>query len=133
MKILFIIMTVFGLLGWFFYPITNKESKKLLFENKLWKVYYVVENNYPAGKDNFYVVYFQDKKLILPDNIGGAHKIERFTAANGFKIGDENSNSVIVVFAYHFVKNEGNLTYKTLMIYPKNTGSDELVFEKIEN
>ena len=125
-------MTILGSLGWLFYPAINKNSKKLLFENKLWKVYYVVENNYPAGKDNFYEVYFQDKKLILPVNIGGAKKIECFAAANGFKIGDENSNNVIVVFKYHFQKNDGNLTYKTLMIYPKSTGSDELVFENIQ-
>ena len=125
-------MTILGSLGWLFYPAINKSSKKLLFENKLWKVYYVVENNYPAGKDNFYEVYFQDEKLTLPETIGGTRTINRFIAANGFKIGEENSTSVLIVYKYSYIKN-GYETYfyKTLLVNPKYTGSKELVFETL--
>jgi hypothetical protein len=133
MKTVFLVFAILGSSGYLLYPLFGGSSKKLLFENKYWKVYNVVKNNFPAGKENFYEVFFKKNKVTLPDTIGGSHKVDSFVAANGFQPGEFYSDAVIVIFKYYPVKNVGNHDYKTLIIRPKYSYSDELVFEFLKN
>ncbi|WP_336960715.1 hypothetical protein [Chryseobacterium contaminans] len=94
--IMFVIVTIM-----IFNSCSRKITRKLLTHNKVyhWKIYHITENNYPAGKFQYFEVYLGEKKLVLPKEIsGGVREISQFHAAGSFGNYETDYNSVLIMF-----------------------------------
>src|SRR6218665_388133 len=80
--------------------VSRKTERSLLFENTVydWKVYFVKENNFPAGTDRYYEVFYKGEKLVLPKEItGGVRDIGRFITAAALDISHTHNDAVLIV------------------------------------
>ncbi len=83
------------------YSCSRRITRTLLTENRVyhWKVYHIAENNYPAGKNHYYEVYYGDKQLILPAEMtGGLREVSSFVAAGSYDAGATNYDAIFIIF-----------------------------------
>ncbi|KKO89221.1 hypothetical protein AAW12_24205 [Sphingobacterium sp. Ag1] len=80
---------------------SRKITRTLLTDNKIyhWKIYHTTENNYPAGKFQYFEVFLGEQKLVLPKELtGGVRDISQFHAAGSFGNHETDYNAVLIVF-----------------------------------
>jgi hypothetical protein len=84
-----------------FYSCSRRITRRLLTENKVyqWKVYHTTENNFPAGKQHYFEVYYGKTQLVLPREMtGGVRDVCRFLAAGAYDAGAAFYDSVLILF-----------------------------------
>lgn len=96
---------------------SKKIKRTLLTDNKVyhWKIYHTSENNYPAGKFQYFEVYLEGQKLVLPKEItGGVHEVSQFYAAGSFGNHETDYNAVLIVFEA-ISKNENGFNERNMV------------------
>jgi len=59
----------------------------------------VSENNFPAGKQHYFEVYYGNRQLVLPKDItGGVRDVSRFLAAGAYDAGATDYDTVLILF-----------------------------------
>lgn len=98
MKYLFFMASLFSL----FSCAGNKIERQLISKGSKtfpWKIWYVTENNFPAGKKSFYEVKYNDKDFVLPKELFGTENdIKTFVSASDFNTSDTDYGAIVVVF-----------------------------------
>ena len=111
------VLVILLLIGFVCFAVSRRTVRKLLSENRVyhWKVYHVTENNFPAGKFQYFEVYYGNQKLVLPKEMtGGVRDVSQFHSAGGFGNHETNYDTILIHFEA-FVKNAAGFEERNIV------------------
>ena len=99
-----------------------RTKRKVLFKGSElypWRVEYVVEKHFGLGKIQYYQIFYDNKKLVIPKEFLGNEKdIDQFEMAGGFNVNKVPVESVLATLKFYNQDSncEGSV-YVTLVIH----------------
>ena len=82
----------------------RKTKRTVLFKGMdpyPWRVEYVRENKFPAISRQYYEVYYDGEKVVIPKEVLGSKRdVSQFVAAGGFDVGHTYADLVVVTIKF---------------------------------
>ena len=92
----------------------RKTKRTVLFKGMdihPWRVEYVRENNFPSVSRQYYEVYYDGEKVVIPKAILRSKRdVSKFVAAGGFDVDQTHNDSVMVTIEFIPEDSEYNYT-----------------------